>query len=62
LDELSFSEADLDCTASFGDLVESSAAIINEMSQSVDYLQLTKAHYEVSPYEVHKLYGVCPDT
>eukprot|EP00029_Vermamoeba_vermiformis_P007526 TRINITY_DN3282_c0_g2_i1.p1 TRINITY_DN3282_c0_g2~~TRINITY_DN3282_c0_g2_i1.p1 ORF type:complete len:1659 (+),score=273.96 TRINITY_DN3282_c0_g2_i1:37-4977(+) len=44
-EELSFQPADLNCTKSFENLVQSSAEIINEMSLSVDYLELTKAHY-----------------
>lgn len=46
-EELMFEPAKLNCTQSFNNLVESSAEIINEMSISVDYLELTKAHYKV---------------
>jgi hypothetical protein len=47
---LTFELAPLNCTESFERLVESSAEIINEMSLSVDYLELTKAHYKVRSF------------
>ncbi len=54
-----FKAKDLQCTKSIDTLVHESTTIIEDMSQSTDYLELTKSHFKINFEYLKEDWGGC---
>jgi hypothetical protein len=57
--DTAFVAKDLQCTAAIDDLVHESTGIIEEMSTSTDYLDLTKSHFKINFEYLKEDWGGC---